>query len=363
MRAVVWLIVAGCSFKHGAGVDGSGGGGGGSDGSNTRRDAAIDGAPDAVPCFGKGFVQLCVTAAPPAILDTSQALDTGGTCDTNFTSSVTGACVKIARSIDIASNWNVHGTRPLVLVAEDAITIEMRLDGSSHDSGPVLGPGASSMMCGNNKTPGMTQGGPGGSFSGTGGPGPGGITAAGTLPKPTSLRGGCRGTDGGNSGGNAGGAGGDSGGAIYLIAGTSITVTSTGSIDVSGAGGHGGKKGGGGGGGGGSGGLIVLDSPAITNAGNIFASGAGGGEGGDDQDGANGGEASDPAQFAGGGNGNTQHGGNGGIGSFGTTKNGGAGGTGGPGAGDGGGGGAAGYILLFGATSISGGGGVAPPPS
>ncbi len=348
MRWLAWLIATGCSFTHGTlGPDGG------------SPDAPID----APPCFGKGFVQVCETAPPAGQLDISQPLDTDAACDANITVNVTNVCVKIAHQIDIATSWSAHGTRPLVLVAEDTITIEMRLDASSHDTGPVVGPGANSMMCGTNNTPGETLGGPGGSFGGTGGPGSGSVTAAGPLPKPASLRGGCRGTDGGAYNGNAGGAGGDSGGAIYLIAGTSITVMTGGSIDASGAGGHGGHAGGGGGGGGGSGGIIVLDTPLVTNAGNIFASGGGGGEGGDNVDGKNGGEASDATHAAPGGSGATAHGGGGGIGSFDTTKAGGAGGIGNPGAGDGGGGGGAGYILLFDASAISGSGSVGPPSS
>jgi hypothetical protein len=344
-----WLcmLVAGCSFRHG----------------QLEADTPIGSRPDAAPCFGSALIQVCETAMPAAQLDTSQPLDTDADCDANVMVNATNVCVKIAHQIDITSDWSAHGTRPLVLVAEDTITIEMRLDTSSHNTGAIVGPGANSTMCGTNSTPGATQGGPGGSFGGTGGPGSGTVTAAAPQARPMSLRGGCRGSDGAPYNAANGGIGGDSGGAIYLIAGTSITVASTGSIDSSGAGGHAGQAGGGGGGGGGSGGMIVLDTPLVMNLGNIFASGGGGAEGGDNVAGKNGGEAADATNAAPGGSGATTSGGGGGIGSFGTTTGGGPGVAGNVGSGDGGGGGAAGFILLFGGGSISGPGGVAPPPS
>jgi hypothetical protein len=251
-----------------------------------------------------GLFDLCLTT-PPApshlgggILDTRIA----ATCSlivnqgplTNQT-----ACVIVAEEIAIASDTRAIGDLPLVFVATKTLVISSKLDASSR-RGDANGAGNGHSSCatllidgesGNSSTPGA--GGAGGGFHLQGAKG--GDASAGALtggipssdtPAPTFVRGGCRGGAGGIGTQPTGGGGGNGGGALYLIAGTRLTVDATGVIDASGEGGAGGTKGqtgsGGGGGGGGSGGMIGLDAPSIVLAAGarLAANGGGGGGGG-----------------------------------------------------------------------------------
>lgn len=209
------------------------------------------------------------------------------------------ACFIVATSISLNAPTPIQviGARPLVLVAADTIKIEGGgLDASSHGTN-LRGPGATDAGCmpptaaqdGPNGTTAAGGGGAGGTLTSSGGRGgsssstgiAGGSPAAPVPPSALAvLRAGCSAGGGGLSGnGAAGGRGAPGGGAVYLLAGTMITLNAA--INASGAGG---QPGGllGGGGGGGSGGMIVLHAPTIGSMmgrGIVMANGGGGASG------------------------------------------------------------------------------------
>ena len=190
--------------------------------------------------------------------------------------------VYVARSMTIlpGMNLSIAGSRPLVFIALDAITIAGNLNGNSREEVGVAG--------GQSQKTDRTRGaGPGGGAAGTdlsasGGGSYCGIGGAAGAEGAPSLGGAAYGNPeisplvAGSSGGDIGGAG---GGAIQLVAGTSITIAATGLIQV-------GAGGGGFGGirtqnaaGGGSGGSVLLESLTVTIAGTVAANGGGGGAG------------------------------------------------------------------------------------
>lgn len=272
-------------------------------------DAPLDAAvipPDARACFGN-LVSICLTRLPtePVLFAGSMPpLDTGvNTSCTQVVAQNGGAslCVVAGTSVTVASSLTVVGGRPLVLIGTGTVSVTGVLDASSTQIGPRRGAGANPIGCPVNSVAGQGDtagggGGAGGSFGiagGNGGDGdtndngqPGGIAdggnAAPAQPSPLVLRGGCPGGRGGASASDRpGGTGGDGGGAIYLIAGTSITIA--GDVFASGAGGGATSTTTGieqGGGGGGAGGMIVLDAPAIDAPGRVVANGGAGGGGG-----------------------------------------------------------------------------------
>src|SRR5690606_28127761 len=126
-------------------------------------------------------------------------------------------CVIAGESITVTGTVGVMGSRPLVLVATNAIAVEGTLDAASRRVDLKRGPAANATACLAGTAPtGAKDGGAGGSFGGKGGDGGGtGKGLAGAAITPTSLHGGCRGQDGG--GANKG-VGGEGGGAVYLIA-------------------------------------------------------------------------------------------------------------------------------------------------
>lgn len=326
--------------------------------------AAPDGGPiDAFSgvCFGPASApfQVCITDMPtrdvllPIVLDT----DTDPFCldaahQPAAWKDATDACIVAAVTITSNSTTtSVRGKRPLVLLATQTISITQPLVAASVRTTGVLGPGANPTDCmggsdGMFGVLGASGGGGGASFQTLGGAG--GIGNSNTSPAgtptatgtPSRLRGGCAGTNGGGPTG-AVGAPGAGGGAIYLLAGVSITVSST--INASGAGAVAGLATSAGSGGG-SGGMIALYAPMITSStGMIFANGGGGAGGGDGSTApSSGADPTLPLDQAGGG-----------------AKGGGGGGDGGRGYGNttdatagqsvsrsgGGGGGGAGYIL------------------
>lgn len=264
--------------------------------------------PDAQQCFGVGLLKLCLARAPIGDLTLSTPIntDTAGTCtqvypQTGSPSNAPELCAIAARTITVQGTVTVQGSRALVLIAADTITIPQgaTLDASSTTSPARLGPGANLGACSRPGTPdgnaGGGGGGAGGSLATKGGdgglgnrnaqkplnPSKGG-TAGGMQPAPTLLRGGCPGGKGGDgkTAGN-GGAGGNGGGAVYLIAGTSITVD--GDVFASGTGGGAAADATGveqGGGGGGTGGMIGFDAATVTLNGRVAANGGAGGGGG-----------------------------------------------------------------------------------
>jgi hypothetical protein len=276
-------------------------------------DAADEDAPgdmDADPCpfgrFGKyasndgGLYRACLTVPPagdyilPAMIDTRDET----VCTERADQEGGGAqdiCVISATNILINTPTRVYGSRPVVLVATETLRITSGLDASSV-RGLYNGPGNNDLSCALTKQEHgdagsevvASGGGAGGTFQtvgGKGGNGEGGTSKGGTadqVPTLSFIRGGCPGGDGGLAGASTGSSGGTSGGAVYLIAGTSITLLAGAVVNASGAGGAGGGKGatrGGAGGGGGSGGLIGFDSPkvAIAAGARVLANGGGGG--------------------------------------------------------------------------------------
>lgn len=319
-------------------------------------------------CYGAGPGKVCFAQAPTGTQMINAAINTDtAACATNVVGNNPG-CVLASDSISISGAVAVTGAKPLVLVAATTITLAGTLDASSHRAGGgQIGAGADFAMCDAGTAPGIHGGGAGGSFGGTGGAGGNdngnmhGGTAGAAQTTLTVVRGGCPGQAGNAAGGTAGAAG-HGGGAIYLVAGTSITIAS-GVINASGQPGLGGALQGAGGGGGGAGGLVAFDAPSVTNNGSVFANGGGGAEGAGTNSTGNAG-ADPTATTAPGGAGASASGGDGGAGAFGATANGTAGTKAGTAtSGGGAGGGGAGLIKIYQATTIGGSGTVSPPPS
>lgn len=318
-------------------------------------------AESAQRCFGSGVVQLCFATPPTGdlVLGTIIDTDSSGLCATTVTSGGDGLCVVVAKSVDVPAGAlaGSRGSKPLVIVAADAITVEGHVNVASESGSLVLPGGANASACSLPSSPaaGSNGGGAGGSFTARGGDGggPGGGVASDILGEPTLLHGGCAGGEGAN-----GSIAGNGGGAIALIAGRRVDVT--GQIDASGAGGSS-AAGGAGGSGGGSGGMIVLGAPTLSIAGAVFANGGGGGEGGT-MTGA-GRAGGDPADggIGVGGRGGASSSGDGGDGGSGDSSSGAPGmpGTAGV-AGGGGGGGSVGEIQLDGERAITG---IVSPPA
>lgn len=320
-------------------------------------DAAVDAPPDAQACFGTAPLAICLQSAPSAPLSLSGGFNT--TTDPRCAALVSGGdyCVVVGTTIAISAKLRATGTRPLVLLASDTISVDSAIDVGSHrNQTPETGAGADPAGCAGT-IPLVGGGGAGGSLMGLGGTGgadlltgsAGGIPAV-AVTAITGLRGGCTGQNG--SGSNPG-TGGHGGGAVYLVAGNAIALGS--GIDAAGEGGNPGVTNTSGGGGGGAGGMIVLDARSITSTGNplILANGGAGGEGSGDVDAGVVGQDSTTIAAASGGTGGVSNGGDGGDGS--ATA---AAGPGGPGAsggvvnpgshrgGGGGGGGGAGLVKV-----------------
>jgi hypothetical protein len=368
----IWLalpMVAACNFEHGVRSDASTDPVVDDSGVNIDVDAPpADARPDSPPgqnCYGVGLLQVCYqpgTEPTAPYHPTFATVDTGSGCDRVIPQSGNNPdlCLHAGTTVTIDTNVRFTGPRPIVLLALTTMTVSGTIDVSSG------GAGAGTGFC-NNPSKGTDElsngsskgaGGGGGAGFGTGGAAGGSGTAAGgggaSSTALTGIRGGCKGAPGGNSASANGGAGGVGAGAVYMIAGTSISVSGT--IRANGQGGRGGGAKAGGGGGG-TGGLIGFDSPQVTVQGTVMANGGGGGEGGDST--ITGENGSDPTQWdqrATGGN-NLQNGGDGGAGSV--AGNGGV--IGGNGAnGGGGGGGGAGRVKRFPFMTTPG--KISPPP-
>jgi hypothetical protein len=286
VRFFVLALATGCSFDPLPG--------------DTSKDGSIDTPPDStpgvdgtptMPCFGPAGWEVCLPAIPTnteTIAGTLVTTDDPKCADPLPSSWAAAgqpdACIIIAERIDVTgSEVVVSGSRPLVLVASDMITIAGILDVGSHRDPTNFGPGAPSADCTTGKSPETEAagggGGAGGTFMTKGGDGGNGDDddedaepgkAGDPITLPTKLRAGCRGQTGAQGGGTSG----QGGGAVYLLAGVSITG---GRIDASGAGAtEGGPRSGGSGGG--SGGMVVLYAPAISIV-SINANGGGGASG------------------------------------------------------------------------------------
>jgi hypothetical protein len=266
-------------------------------------DAILDAAPCAGTALGAGLVHLCIQSFLP-----DRAITTPINTDTDCTFTVDGPvelCVISAASLTVSGTVVVDGPRPLVLAAQGDVSIAGVLDASGDNV--LLGAGANDPTCvvkSGRSDKGGAGGGAGGSFGGKGGnggtgdtndsalpdgPAPGGVAQA-AIPTPSYVRGGCPGGSGGANSDigtlGGGGLGGNGGGAVYVIAGTSITVASNGAIYAAGQGG-GASTPETGGGGAGAGGLIGLDAPVINVQSNaILAANGGGGGGGENSNGS-----------------------------------------------------------------------------
>ncbi len=356
--------------------------GGSSDARNdARSDANVDAFSDSLTCLGT-LKPICFTTPPTGMLMIGGAIDT--TSDVRCASYPQAfgpdLCVMSGSTVNVAAAM-VVGSRPLVLVATDLLTVSGALDASSRSSG-MIGAGANGAGCSATAGAPQGQGGSGGGGGGFGGVGGGGGKgsggalqgAGGSLLTVTDIRGGCAGAKGGDGDPASGGRVGRGGGALALIAGATIRIVDTGSVFASGTGGGRGcpvgSLDGGGGGGGGSGGLIVLDAPMLSISGIVTANGGAGGGGcdlGQGNDGQDGRQTSYNVAAIGGAAESATHGGRGGDGGYlanaaqaglASVDNGG-GGNGGNGGG-GGGGGAVGVVWVHG--TISGGARVSPAP-
>jgi len=245
-------------------------------------------------CYGHGvapFLSVCPPLTASSLLTIAAGtLSTTSGCTMTVMQQAPGSpmvCVIAARTIRISGHVTVVGDLPLLLLAREGLTIDASavLDVAAHVGSTVIPAGSLAPGCvpgdgGTNVTGPTGGGGAGGSFGGAGGPagaGGNGAAAAGTpqAAQPAIvLRGGCRGGSGGTADGGKGGIG---GGAVYLMAGTEISVDGT--INASGSGGQLAMMRAGGGGGG-SGGMIVIDAPQISISGSAFALGGGGASGG-----------------------------------------------------------------------------------
>ena len=258
--------------------------------------SSIDSVPG-IACYGpSGAWRVCLGSTPTATTSVPSTIDTdtSSLClpiqPVGWTLSQPEACFIVGKTVSVKATV-VHGHRPLVVVAQDGITVTSLLDVASHraDTGTARSSSAckpfqrSAVVGGGGQNPGG-GGGAGGSFmtrAGNGGGGDdgrnlGGQAADADASAPVLLRGGCAGQAGGGSPMDDAGGG---GGAMYLVAGNQIGIT--GAINASGAGGAGASNTAGGSGGG-SGGMIVLYAPSVTTTATtiLLANGGGGGGGG-----------------------------------------------------------------------------------
>lgn len=312
-------------------------------------------------CFGsdRGLLKFCSDAVANEPQNFSTTIDTGiaANCNDRPLSGGIELCVIYASTITITGTVRVVGSRPLVLVAVQTIDVVGHLDAGSRRLGGS-GAGAGSGACPPATPPTGMGGGAGGTFRGQGGSGgaaSGGSQGTAPMPfPPISVRGGCAGATSLGLGGTPG----RGGGALYLIAGSAISVGSQGRIDVSGAGAMPSDAGGHGGG---SGGLLALDAAGFQIQGELMANGGGGASGSDGAIAQAGDESSAPAvPGAGGGSGAGLNGGNGSAGQVSLVgmAGSGAGAT----LGAGGGGGGAGWILYFGGV-LAASPKISPPPT
>jgi len=192
-------------------------------------------------------------------------------------------------SLTVTGTLRVRGTRALVIIAHNAITIPGVIDGSAARDmpgpagyAPMTGPGRGGN--GANANSYNDSGGGGGGFGGVGGAGQSVSTAVGGTsgaaygtPQLARLEGGSGGGD--MSTGCTGREPGAGGGAIQLYALGAITIP--GAIRVNGGGGAGGYHSCNGlatsGTGGGAGGAIYVQGASVTGNGLLLAQGGGGG--------------------------------------------------------------------------------------
>lgn len=297
--ASIAIALAGCSSILGIQPVTVGDGGG----SGTIADAYQTQTIDGSLCEGSGAFEVCLTALPsaPVVVQGSIDTDASSYCFDGYTLPAEHPwCVVIGTTLAVHS-VTAQGSRPLVLLATQDLTIANGdlLDASSHQG--VAGPAANNPACSTSSAGNagvLDDGGgagAGGSFGTMGGGGAaGGDSAAtpgsvgGAIAMPSGLFGGCPGGLGGEGNDpqtdecnpNMSDPPGAGGGAVYLLAGGTVRIDGT--VAAGGAGGGGGKLARGGGSGGGSGGLIVIwAGSSIMGNGQLVTTGGGGGGGAD----------------------------------------------------------------------------------
>lgn len=293
------LALTACSFDASSGPsDGRAGDAPSPFDSSTMRDAALVDAPAlftpthlaAVPMAK--LVQTFEVPAGSHDIDTSSA---GGLLNLEIVAQAGGGAplaVAYFDEVTITGDLFVHGTRPLVIVA-NKITLNGTIDASAFGGEPGPGgskPGSTDAGNGGKGTSGAgsstsDSGGGGGGFGSPGGAGgAAGLTAgaagvADALPNLPRLRGGAAGGAAPRCASAIAGAG---GGAVQLSARISVAISGAGAIHAGGGGGTGGGNCSGGldaGSGGGSGGAIYIEAPTGSIAGGLWANGGAGGAG------------------------------------------------------------------------------------
>ncbi len=302
MRRSVWLgfVATSLLFSPSCGSD---------DKKDQEPDAMPDGPPP--PCEFR-YADMCVNleGAAERIFAVSADIDTDISAECAkppAVSATTPYCIIAGSTITVSAGATLRGTgsKPLVLAASGAITVDGTIDVSSRRATRLpdavaaesIGAASNYAMCAAfrrevDRNPNGGGGGAGGTFGNIGGNGGDGNydiindRAQGGLAPLTPdtfpemlLRGGCRGQDGGGNGPQAtnGGRGGPGGGVVYLASKMGIVINGVIAANAGGGMGGGAQAGGGGGG---SGGLIVLQAATIRRNGKITANGGGGGEGG-----------------------------------------------------------------------------------
>jgi len=199
---------------------------------------------------------------------------------TQSDSSVVNLVVVKSLEVAAAAVVRVTGEAPLVIVSLGDMTVDGTID--AHSALLDTGPGGAAQSDANANGGGAgggpgasgtaTVGGSGGSFCGVGGIGGGNTagTAYGTSDDRPLV--------GGSAGGGGAVGGGAGGGAVQLVAYGTLTISSTGAVNVGGQGGLiGGLSADQNAGGGGSGGAILLEAPTVDAPGTLAANGGGGG--------------------------------------------------------------------------------------
>jgi len=356
-------------------------------------DGTSDGLPQCEAWMPRNITDLCMRGTPTPgdfVIDGSETFDTdtqtfasGVTPPTVFTQDQgVEATVLYVEGFRITATGSLRvvGSRPLIILGVNGVTIEGRLDASS-DGATLVGAGGNPMSCtatraasgASDDTGGGSGGGGGGGFRGVGGnggpgdspiPNPGGMGGA-TVTLTGALRGGCSGATSGAAGNDGQVAspatattrtpGGHGGGAVQLSSAERIVLGGQARIDVGGGGGGGAvDNSANGGGGGGAGGMAALDAPVLEAApgARIAANGGGGGAGAAFANPSAGGEdARDDMTMANGGQSNDSCAPSGGRGGFGATPDGGNANTVSLACGGGGGGGGVGFVVVFGTAS------------
>jgi hypothetical protein len=322
-----------------------------------------------VPCI-VGGVDLCLFARPQTTLDVDVDMTIDKTTDCNlviYEPPSPSVCVIYANEINIGATVTAFGSRALVLAATSSIEVSGTVDVSAYRDKNNRPAAADAQECAFT-TAGSYGGGAGGSFAGKGGDGGSGVMgtgnqnmpaqAASSTALPSRVRGGCPGSYGRAH----------SGGGVWLAAGDTIRLTSTGRVLANGAGGSSTFDIGGGSQGGGSGGMVRLAAPHVVIAGLVAANGGGGAEGIDanssDGSGGDGADGTIGSTRASGGSGASAKAGDGGAGGAGSSLDGlnGTNATGTEAATGGAGGGGAGFIHLV-SEDIQNTGTTSPPPT